>query len=862
MGGIVVRGWKASVALLVVMSFLVPPVALAIPGESAHAAAGGRGEYDQNKEPPGKAMVNVTLSLIGSLYQNSSFNISLPNNATIISASVDLEGNPVMGATQSLTADFASDPGSMYTAYAGSYSKNSPGNAKPSTFQGSTLSGYDLSRIAYSDGSFSQMYAYGWNNEWAYHRFSFRVPLDVVSKVKATYEGFAGYSYYGYGTVAAYIWNNRTTSWDLFGTGSENPKSTFSQEFKGPDFLWGQGNYRYVDVLAICQVGTSVYGSMYNFINTDFVQIYVEGNVLTFPKNPKLHVGNAYTPGWSLQTDKFDYLVSVGEATLMNQIQDETRKAKTQNADVRFTFKSDTMGKIRITNFKISYTSPPWCKVVPDTFALDEDTPNPKFINLNDYFIDDVDSGKLKFDIIYEENPKLMDADITADGGWMGFKLPTKNWHGALRFQVRATDGDSLQRDSNKFVVTVLPMNDPPNISPIGRQLATEELKMFLTVRVKDVDMDLDPDETVILSDNTTLFEIEPTTGKIEYNPTQEQVGIYNIAIIATDLAGATDQENFTLEVLDAEDSPVLDDIPDQSAMQDTLFTTTVGATDPDLPYGDTLTFSDDSPLFAIDAASGAIGFTPSVKDIGTYKVTITVNDARGGTDSRQFTLSVLNAMGTLNRPPAIDPIPNQTAQEGTPFEYIAKGSDPDIDSGDSLSFQDNCNIFDIISGTGKISFKPTAKDAGTYNVKITVKDREGLTATTEFRLTVLKLNHAPNITEVLPKDGSKVLVGRQFKLSVVASDVDGDKLNYTWKDGDVVLGYGLNITASYEEAGTYIITIIVTDGKLERVNETTIEVVEKIGGGGSTSTPGFGTLLAVAAVAMAALGLGLRKRR
>jgi len=183
------------------------------------------------------------------------------------------------------------------------------------------------------------------------------------------------------------------------------------------------------------------------------------------------------------------------------------------------------------------------------------------------------------------------------------------------------------------------------------------------------------------------------------------------------------------------------------------------------------------------------------------------------------------------------------------------------LDQGDSMSFQDNCPVFDIVSGTGKISFKPTAKDAGVYNVKITVKDREGLTAFTEFKLTVIKLNHAPNITSVLPKDGSKVLAGRQFKLSAVATDIDGDRLNYTWKDGDNVLGYGANITMSYPDPGTYIITLIVSDGKLEKGSELTIEVVEK-GSGGSSSTPGFEALFAVAAAGIAALVLARRRTR
>ncbi|MBM4248248.1 MAG: hypothetical protein FJ149_02210 [Euryarchaeota archaeon] len=851
------RDRKLPLVLLIVAILCIPPaVTAAGEGPGPEAAVVPRGEYSQQGSWEGE------LKLTGGYYTNSNLTVSLPNNATINFASLDILGKWVEGPKQSMDCDFASDPGNQYTAYAGVYNKNAPGSAKPSAFQGAQLQGSELSSIAYSDARYAQYWGYGWNSEWAFHHFQFKLPLDKVTKVVATYEGFAGYSYYGVGTVAAYIWNNASQAWDVLGTGSDSPKSTFMKEFNGPGHLTVQGNYKYIDLLAICQKGSNVYGNEYNVINTDYVKIYVEGNVLTYPANPKLTVGSAYNPAWSIQTDKFDFLVSVGTADLMNQIQDVTRRATTQYAEVRFTFRSETVGRVNVTNLKISYTSPPWYKGGLDrAYSLEEDTPNPKLIDLNQYFTDDIDEKKLRFDIIYEEDSKKLDADIDP-AGWMGFKLPTKNWWGSMRFQVRATDSDSLTRDSPKFTVSVTSVNDPPVISPIGHMIATEEVPFTLQVRARDVDMDLDPEEMVMFSDNTSLFEIDTSTGKASFTPRQEQVGLYSIGIIATDLLGDTDQENFTLEIMDAEDAPVLDDIPDQSAMQDQPFLYTVTATDPDLPYGDSLRFFDNSPLFVIEPDTGLISFTPTVKDIGSYLVSITVNDARGGTDVRQFELKVLNLLGTLNRPPAVEAVPDLTAQEGVQFEHTVKGSDPDFNSGDSISYADNCPVFDIGAGSGRISFKPTAKDAGSYKVKVTVKDREGLTATVEFNLTVLKTNHPPEITEVLPKDGTEVLAKRAFKLSAAARDVDGDRINYTWMDGPTVLGYGPEITVSFPDEGTYIITVIASDGKLEKVNETTIEVVDRISTGGpsGSGTPGFGAALAAAAVALAALGMARRR--
>lgn len=853
------RGLRVIIALFVVMLFFVPPAAQANAGESDFSPPpAGRGDYAQ------KTPQEVELKLVSGSYSNNAFNISLPSGATVTSASVDLEGKYVVGPNQTISCDFASDPGTMYTAYAGGHGKSTPENNKPSSFVGNQFQGADLSRISYSDNSYAYVYyAYSGSNEWGYHHFQFKVPLDMTRKVTVTYEGWGGYpgGYYGIGSIDAYLWNNKSQSWEIVGSGSDSPKSVFNVEFVGRDYIREQGGQHYIDVLAMCPRGTGYGGYWtYNSVNTDYVKVVVEGNALSYPKNPKMFIGSSPSSVWNLQADVFNYLVSVGDVSIMNALQAQAQRTTTQFADIKFRFTSDTAGIIRVSNFMVSYKAPPWCKGIPDTYTINEDTPTPKLINLNDLFLDDI-AGRLNFEIIFEQDPKKLDADIDKDG-WMGFKTPTKNWWGPQRFKVRATDSDSLTRDSNNFTVTVLPVNDPPVITPLGRQLATQGVPFSYMVRAKDPDADLDPEETIIFSDNTSLFDIDPSSGKISFTPTQEQVGNYSIGILATDIAGDLDQENFTLEVQDAEDPPVLDEIPDQSAMQDTPFTYTVTATDPDLPYGDFLRFSDNSPLFAIEASTGTISFTPTVKDIGSHKVTVTVNDARDGTDSKQFTLNVLNSMGTMNRPPSVEAIADMTANEGVLFEYTVKGSDPDIDIGDSISYQDNCPVFEIAGGSGRISFKPTAKDAGVYTVKITVKDREGLSAATEFKLTVIKTNHAPNVTEVLPRDGTRVIVDRQFKLSATASDVDGDRLNYTWKDGDSILGWGPNITISFPQPGTYIVTLIVTDGKLEKVNETTIEVVEKTSGKPSSSTPGFESALAMAAAAIAALGLFSRKRR
>jgi hypothetical protein len=371
-----------------------------------------------------------------------------------------------------------------------------------------------------------------------------------------------------------------------------------------------------------------------------------------------------------------------------------------------------------------------------------------------------------------------------------------------------------------------------------------EDVPWTIQVRASDPDIALDPMEEIRFSDNTSLFEVDPFTGNASFTPVQDQVGIYHIQIGASDSHDAVSTQNFTLEIKDAEDPPKLDPIPDQNATVGMPFNYTVVATDPDLPYGDSLSFSDDSTLFQIDSKSGLIAFTPAMSDIGSYRVNITVNDSRGGSDKKQFTLRILNTIGTMDHPPAIEPIPNQTVNAGVPFEYIVKASDPDITSGDILSFSDDCALF-VIDRTGKILFTPQNRDAGVYRVNITTTDREGLSATTSFTLTVVSVNRPPVIVSISPANGTRVKLNERVTFMVNASDPDGDIISVTWKYKDKVIGYSINFPMSFNTTGTQTMVIIVSDGQMQLYREITVEVEKP----SQTTSPAGGSEIGTLAI-------------
>ena len=95
-----------------------------------------------------------------------------------------------------------------------------------------------------------------------------------------------------------------------------------------------------------------------------------------------------------------------------------------------------------------------------------------------------------------------------------------------------------------------------------------------------------------------------------------------------------------------------------------------VVASDPD---GDPLTYSLDSGVsgMAIDPQSGLFTWTPSAGEFGTFPVTLSVSDGRGGVAQQSFDLEVVNPTVTpTNHPPTIGSQPTGPAVVGQVWQY------------------------------------------------------------------------------------------------------------------------------------------------------------------------------------------------
>jgi len=147
---------------------------------------------------------------------------------------------------------------------------------------------------------------------------------------------------------------------------------------------------------------------------------------------------------------------------------------------------------------------------------------------------------------------------------------------------------------------------------------------------------------------------IDETTGVLSGTPMNEDVGVLNVRVTATDLAGASVSDTYRLTV-----TPVSVNTPPQLiiALSDTctpegvLYSYDASANFEDGDLGDTLTYSatleDGSALpdwLTIDAGMGILTGTPGNGDTGVIDVSVTATDSAGATASDTFMLTVADS--------------------------------------------------------------------------------------------------------------------------------------------------------------------------------------------------------------------------
>ena len=210
----------------------------------------------------------------------------------------------------------------------------------------------------------------------------------------------------------------------------------------------------------------------------------------------------------------------------------------------------------------------------------------------------------------------------------------------------------------------------------------------------------------------------------------------------------------------------------------------------------------------------------------GTYMVTLTVTDDQGKSSTVQKSIEVAGATSPPTDPPT-DEAPSAD------FTFTADNLEVSFDGSSSSDADGSISSYswdfgDEEMGEGETT-SHTYAEPGTYTVTLTVTDDGGKRSTVAKPVEVVgadappdaPVNEAPSASFTFSADNLEV----SFDGS--GSSDDGNITSYDWDFGDGATGEGEAPSHTYAEAGTYMVTLTVTDdGGKSTQTERPIEVV------------------------------------
>jgi hypothetical protein len=338
----------------------------------------------------------------------------------------------------------------------------------------------------------------------------------------------------------------------------------------------------------------------------------------------------------------------------------------------------------------------------------------------------------------------------------------------------------------------------------------------------------------------TVTFGPGETTKTVTVQVRQDdlQEGTEQLRVLLSNATNATLVDSQGLGTITNDDAvnqpPVLNTIGNQSVNEGATLRFTATATDTNV--GQTLTFSlangatGQVPAGASITAGGAFTWTPTeAQGPGSYAFDVVVSDGVLS-DSETITVTV----GEVNQAPILNPIGNQSVNEGQQLVVNVTVTDADGPSLTTFSFSLENGVSGLVpagaviaGGTGQLTWTPAeAQGPGSYTFDVVVTDNgtPALSARETITVTVGEVNQAPTL-QAIPNQTATA--GQLLTFTAVGTDPDipANSLTYSLDLSLLPPGFGtLNTpiinpttgvftwTSAEGQVGTHQITVRVTD--------------------------------------------------
>jgi gliding motility-associated-like protein len=469
--------------------------------------------------------------------------------------------------------------------------------------------------------------------------------------------------------------------------------------------------------------------------------------------------GNPKEVAVSIQPEQLNYIITYNG----NSIPPST--AGTYTVEINIVDNNYTG---QLTSELIINSAPSTSGIPNQQVAEDSD---PIQLSLLNYFSDiEDDNSALIFEFINNSNTNIF-SNITLTANLLELSF-APNANGTSTLTIRCTDSNGLLIETN-FEIAVTPVQDTPffTSSAVTEVLQDEEYQYLISVEDYDMEDSLSITNIISLPSWLNLNDNGNGTAVLSGLATNNNIGVYGIAIRVSDDKGNTANQFFDIEVIDVNDPPIFTTSPITEAEVNQPYSYSINTQDIDqndevsvfvLQKPTWLSFSTQS----LPIGSALLQGTPTNEDRNNNQNVILVAvDLREDSSFQNFTIDI----DFPNTAPIFTSEPITAARQDENYSYQISLEDTEGDSLylTTLSLPNWLNFNEeerILTGL------PGNSEVGDHNVVLEVEDFFGLKTTQNFIIQVENINDPPTIVS---SPDTMAVQNQLYEYRIVTEDID-----------------------------------------------------------------------------------------